>query len=255
MWRSSAKKNKDERRRTRGISSQFPNYGAKRFTRPRRNAIDGSAARSTSPPFLAGALCTCGPLTQPSSEKILQLSRVFYALLNVCGQTWGVVLDLFHHCLSPLQGYPKGWSPGLENIVPAFAYHFCLNLPATFSQPGSAVLQWSGASRRRRWSCFAPFFRSFHFISQTDRDYHDWTNRDWSWDVVLLFCLSPFVIRLMQLTDHWLFSQFSAANWMHNQWAVSFLRRMTNGDEWGRMKKRNNISTWEGERESDRCSN
>ena len=64
-----------------------------------------------------------------------------------------------------------------------------------------------------------------------------------SWGVVWLFCSSPFVIRLKQLTDHWLSSQFGAANWMDNQWPVGFLRRMTNGDEWGRMKKRNNTST------------
>ena len=29
---------------------------------------------------------------------------------------------------------------------------------------------------------------------------------------------------------------------MDNQWSVGFLRRMTNSDKWGRMKKRNNTS-------------
>ena len=61
--------------------------------------------------------------------------------------------------------------------------------------------------------------------------------------VVSLFHSSPFVIRLMQLTDHWLSIQFGAANWINNQWPVGFLWRMTNGDKWGRMKKRNNTST------------
>ena len=59
-----------------------------------------------------------------------------------------------------------------------------------------------------------------------------------------LFCSSPFVILLKQLTDHWLSSPFGAANWMDNQWPVGFLRRMTNVDKWGRMKKQNNISTY-----------
>ena len=30
--------------------------------------------------------------------------------------------------------------PGLVNFVPAAAYHFCLNLPATFSQPGNGLI-------------------------------------------------------------------------------------------------------------------
>ena len=35
--------------------------------------------------------------------------------------------------------------------------------------------------------------------------------------VVSLFHSSPFVIRLMQITDHWLSIQFGAANWINNQ--------------------------------------
>ena len=31
-------------------------------------------------------------------------------------------------------------SPGLVNFVPAVAYHFCLNLPAAFKQPGARLL-------------------------------------------------------------------------------------------------------------------
>ena len=33
------------------------------------------------------------------------------------------------------QGSPKEWAPGFENFVPAVAYHFCLTMPAKFSQP------------------------------------------------------------------------------------------------------------------------
>ena len=42
---------------------------------------------------------------------------------------------------------------------------------------------------------------------------------------------SLFVICLKKPTDHWLPIQFSAPNWLVNQWSVSCLRRMTNGDE------------------------
>ena len=31
-------------------------------------------------------------------------------------------------------------APGLVNFVPALAYHFCLNLPAAFTQPGARLL-------------------------------------------------------------------------------------------------------------------
>ena len=32
-------------------------------------------------------------------------------------------------------------APGLVNVVHAVAYHFCLNLPAAFSQPGKGLLE------------------------------------------------------------------------------------------------------------------
>ena len=35
-----------------------------------------------------------------------------------------------------LQGSAKRLKPGLVKFVPAVAYHFCLNLPGAFSQPG-----------------------------------------------------------------------------------------------------------------------
>ena len=39
-----------------------------------------------------------------------------------------------------IQGPAKRLSPGLVNFVPALAYHFCLALPATFTQPGDHFL-------------------------------------------------------------------------------------------------------------------
>ena len=39
-----------------------------------------------------------------------------------------------------IQGWAKKWSPGLVNFIPAVAYHFYLNLPAAFSQPGNVNL-------------------------------------------------------------------------------------------------------------------
>ena len=35
-----------------------------------------------------------------------------------------------------IKGSTKGWSPGLVNVVHALAYHFCLALPAAFTQSG-----------------------------------------------------------------------------------------------------------------------
>ena len=39
-----------------------------------------------------------------------------------------------------VQGSTNRRAPGLVNIVPALAYHFCLNLPAAFTQPGARLL-------------------------------------------------------------------------------------------------------------------
>ena len=41
---------------------------------------------------------------------------------------------------SLVQGSAKRWSPGLVSFVPALAYHFCLDLPAAFTQPGACLL-------------------------------------------------------------------------------------------------------------------
>ena len=39
-----------------------------------------------------------------------------------------------------IQGSTKRRALGLVNFVPALAYHFCLNLPAAFTQPGARHL-------------------------------------------------------------------------------------------------------------------
>ena len=44
------------------------------------------------------------------------------------------------HGRERVQGLAKRWSPGLVNFVPALAYHFCLVLPAAFTQPGAHLL-------------------------------------------------------------------------------------------------------------------
>ena len=40
-----------------------------------------------------------------------------------------------------VQGISKRPFPGLVNFVPAVAYHFYLNLPAAFSQPGNGLIE------------------------------------------------------------------------------------------------------------------
>ena len=42
--------------------------------------------------------------------------------------------------VSAVQGSAKRQSPGLVNFVTALAYHFCLALPAAFTQPGDHLL-------------------------------------------------------------------------------------------------------------------
>ena len=39
-----------------------------------------------------------------------------------------------------IQGSAKRRAPGLVNVIPAVAYHFCLALPAAFTQPGDHLL-------------------------------------------------------------------------------------------------------------------
>ena len=39
-----------------------------------------------------------------------------------------------------IQGSAKRLWPGLVNFITAVAYHFCLSLPAAFTQPGRSLL-------------------------------------------------------------------------------------------------------------------
>ena len=64
-----------------------------------------------------------------------------------------------------LQDWAKKWSPSLVNIVPAVAYHFCLNLPAAFTQPGTHFL--AHLSNVRRSQCRLTFRRNSSALRPT----------------------------------------------------------------------------------------
>ena len=62
-------------------------------------------------------------------------------------------------CWEQVQGSTNRRAPGLVNVVPALAYHFCLNLPAAFTQPGAHLLVepctvWGG----KLWGRFCEIF-------------------------------------------------------------------------------------------------
>ena len=70
-----------------------------------------------------------------------------------------------------LGGSAKGQSPGLVIFVPAFAYHFCHSLPATFTQPGVRLLTepfssigWEIFGRKSKL-IFGPHKISIHIVS------------------------------------------------------------------------------------------
>ena len=44
------------------------------------------------------------------------------------------------HVSFPIKGSINRRAPGIVNFVLALAYHFCLNLPAAFTQPGARLL-------------------------------------------------------------------------------------------------------------------
>ena len=50
------------------------------------------------------------------------------------------VTDRDGHVDLYVQGSTNRRALGLVNFVPALAYHFCLNLPAAFTQPGARLL-------------------------------------------------------------------------------------------------------------------
>ena len=51
-----------------------------------------------------------------------------------------IVLRFNKRIKATIQGSAKLLFPGLENLVPAVAYHFSLNLPAAFLKPGNGNL-------------------------------------------------------------------------------------------------------------------
>ena len=51
-----------------------------------------------------------------------------------------LLLKFFAYLNAILQGSAKRRSSGLVNFVSAVAYHFCLALPAAFTQPGIHLL-------------------------------------------------------------------------------------------------------------------
>ena len=48
--------------------------------------------------------------------------------------------EISNHTTNYIQGSVKRQSPGLVNFVPAVAHHFCLALPAAFTQPWAHLL-------------------------------------------------------------------------------------------------------------------
>ena len=79
-------------------------------------------------------------VTQYSSVSPLSLKGIVFSdFLGVVAQTImmvGFVVQVYNH----IQGEAKRRSPGLVNFVAAVAYHFCLALPAAFTQPGAHLL-------------------------------------------------------------------------------------------------------------------
>ena len=77
------------------------------------------------------------------------MSAKFYPLTFVTLKDAGFLFGL-GKCLKILlscsinymsvQGSTIRQAPGLLNFVPAVAYHFCLNMPAAFSQPGACLI-------------------------------------------------------------------------------------------------------------------
>ena len=46
---------------------------------------------------------------------------------------------IVRYIIMAIQGSAKRLRPGLVNFAVAVAYHFCLSLPASFSQPGRSL--------------------------------------------------------------------------------------------------------------------
>ena len=96
------------------------------------------------------------PLLSANCEKILALLKMFTLwFVTGCKKFVPVLAGLFclampRSCIilyckqfsysNSTQGSAKRLQQGLVNSVPAVAYHFGLNLPAAFTQPGANLL-------------------------------------------------------------------------------------------------------------------
>ena len=80
--------------------------------------------------------CTCKATHQkPSMSMMLSMGCDHQICLRCKCDSWNPT-----HMPPYLQGSAKRLLPGLVNFVPAVAYHFCLSLPAAFTQPGRSLL-------------------------------------------------------------------------------------------------------------------
>ena len=65
------------------------------------------------------------------------LGKCFFAFFSVENVVNFLTKILLRCCHEPKnRSHQESWAPGLVNFIPALAYHFCLALPAKFSQPG-----------------------------------------------------------------------------------------------------------------------
>ena len=77
-------------------------------------------------------------LGKNTSRGVSKRSNFFPHIHPIWEEPFRDFLKITRYCL--LQGSAKRWTPGLVNFVPAVAYHFCLALPAAFTQPGAHML-------------------------------------------------------------------------------------------------------------------
>ena len=82
-------------------------------------------------------------ICRTEATKLLQIANDTLQ----CGEAEAVFFTFL--CMCPyaikrvdvhVQWWAEALFPGLVNFVPAVAYQFCLNMPATFSQPGNGNL-------------------------------------------------------------------------------------------------------------------
>ena len=84
--------------------------------------------------FLNGLLIAFGPFMMGMPEK------TFLNLKWTPDSPIASMAMLMKTVKTHVQGSSNRRAPGFVNFVPAVAYHFCLNLPAAFTQPGARLL-------------------------------------------------------------------------------------------------------------------